>query len=86
MVMTLVGVFNMETISKSALKARMLEIFRRIEETGEELVVTDHNRPVLGIAPFKERRPAAEAFADVRGRVVYHQDILEPTSGAWPEA
>jgi antitoxin (DNA-binding transcriptional repressor) of toxin-antitoxin stability system len=75
----------METISKSALKARMLEVFRRIEETGEELVVTDHNRPVLRIAPIRTRTSAAEAFADVRGRVVYRADILEPTSDEWSE-
>ena len=75
----------MKTISKSALKARMLEHFRRIEETGEELIVTDHNRPVLVIAPIRERTPAAEAFADVRGRVTYHGDVLTPTTDEWPE-
>jgi prevent-host-death family protein len=76
----------MEKVSKSALKARMLEYLRRVEETGEELIVTDHNRPVLRIAPLRTRTPAAEAFADVRGRVVYHADILEPTTSEWPES
>jgi prevent-host-death family protein len=72
-------------ISKSALKARMLEYFRRVEETGEELIVTDHNRPVLRIVPIRTRHSAAETFADVRGRVRYHGDVLEPTSGEWTE-
>jgi prevent-host-death family protein len=76
----------METVSKSALKARMLEFFRRIEQTGEELVVTDHNRPVLRVTPIRPRRSAAEVFGDVRGRVVYHGDILEPTTAEWPDA
>ena len=76
----------MKTISKSALKAKMLEHFRRIEETGEGLIVTDHDRPVLRITPIRERVPAAEAFADVRGRVVYNADILEPTTDEWPDA
>jgi len=31
----------MVTISKRKLKARMLEVFRAIEENGEEVVVTD---------------------------------------------
>jgi hypothetical protein len=31
------------------------------------------------------RRPAAELFADVRGRVKYHGDLLEPTTDEWPE-
>ena len=35
----------MPSISKSKLKANMLRIFRYIENTGEEMIVTDHNRP-----------------------------------------
>lgn len=75
----------METVSKSALKAKMLEYFRRVEETGVELIVTDHNEPVLRIVPIRKRVPAASLFSDVRGRVVYHEDPLAPTSDEWPE-
>jgi prevent-host-death family protein len=75
----------MERISKSALKARMLEHLRRVEETGEELIVTDRGRPVLRIVPIPSRTPAAELFAGVRGKVVYRGDLLEPTMAEWPE-
>jgi prevent-host-death family protein len=75
----------MEKVSKSALKARMLEYFRRVEETGQELVITDNNVPVLRVVPIRKRRPASEVFADVRGRVVYHEDPLAPTAPEWPE-
>jgi prevent-host-death family protein len=75
----------MSVVSKSALKARMLEYFRRVEETGEELVVTDHDEPVLRIVPIRKRLATADVFADVRGRVVYHDDPVAPTSGEWPE-
>jgi prevent-host-death family protein len=68
----------MEPVSKNALKAKMFEYFRRIEETGEELVVTDNNRPVLRIVPIRHRAGASDLFADVRGRVIYHEDILAP--------
>ena len=74
----------MKTVSKSALKARMLEYFRQVEETGEELIVTDHRRPVLRIVPIRNRTAAAETFSDVRGRVVYHGDVLAPTTDEWP--
>jgi prevent-host-death family protein len=74
-----------EKVSKSALKAKMLVYFRRVEETGEELIVTDSGEPVIRIVPIRKRRPASEVFADVRGRVVYHDDILEPTALEWPE-
>jgi prevent-host-death family protein len=63
----------------------VLEHLRRVEETGEELIVTDHGEPVLRIVPIRARTPAAESFAGVRGKVVYHGDLLEPTTGEWPE-
>jgi prevent-host-death family protein len=63
----------------------MLELFRRVEQTGEELIVTDNNRPVLKVVPIRQRTSAREAFADVRGRVVYHEDVLAPTTDDWDE-
>jgi prevent-host-death family protein len=75
----------MVEVSKSVLKAKMLEYFRRVEETGEELVVTDNGRPVVKVVAIRATVSAAEAFGDVRGRVVYHEDILAPTTDEWPE-
>ncbi len=43
-----------ETVSKSQFKPRSLEYFRRVEQTGENLVITDHGRPVLKIVPYEE--------------------------------
>lgn len=39
-------------MTKSKLKARMLEYFREVERTGVPLVVTDHGREVLEIRPL----------------------------------
>lgn len=63
----------------------MLEYFRQIEQTGEELIVLDNNRPVLKVVPYRTRIPAREVFADVRGKVVYREDILTPTTAEWPD-
>lgn len=41
-----------QTVSKSQFKPNSLEYFRRIEQTGEELVITDHGRPVLKVVPY----------------------------------
>ena len=49
----------MLTISKSKLKTHMLQVFRQIEQTGEEVIVTDNNRPVLRIQPFT-RKPGVD--------------------------
>jgi prevent-host-death family protein len=75
----------METVSKSELKARMLEYFRRVEKTGEELVVTSHGKPVARVVPYRQKVSVAELFKDLRGKVVYRADILEPTTDEWSD-
>ena len=74
-----------ERISKSKLKAKMLEIFRRIEADGEELIVTDHGKPVLRIVPIREKDSVDELFAEFQGRITYHEDPDTPTTSEWSE-
>ncbi len=75
---------TMVTVSKSALKARMLEFFREVERTGEPLVVTSDGVPVLKVVPFAETRSVEQAFADVRGQLSWTGDIDAPTDAEWP--
>jgi prevent-host-death family protein len=77
---------SMSTVSKNMLNGNMLEYLRQVEETGEELIVTDDGRPVVKVVPIRKRRTAADVFGDVRGRVVYRGDILAPTTDEWPES
>ena len=74
------------TISKSKLKARMLEIFRELEASGEELIVTHHDKPVLKIVPIKRKKSVAELFGDVQGCITYQEDINTPTLAEWEDA
>ena len=80
----MVIVMTMVTVSKSALKARMLEFFREVERTGEELVVTSDGVPVLKVVPFNQTRSVDDAFADVRGALTWTGDIDAPTDAEWP--
>lgn len=64
----------------------MLEIFRNIEASGEELVVTDHGKPVLRIVAIKKKKAVIDLFGDLQGRVIYHEDIDTPTVDEWSEA
>jgi antitoxin (DNA-binding transcriptional repressor) of toxin-antitoxin stability system len=75
-----------ETISKSKLKAKMLEIFRQLEASGEELIVTDHDKPVLKIVPIKQKATVAELFGDLQGLVTYLEDINTPSLEEWADA
>jgi antitoxin (DNA-binding transcriptional repressor) of toxin-antitoxin stability system len=75
----------MQKVSKSKLKAEMLRIFREIEQSGEELIVTDNNRPVLVIRPLVQSRSVEEVFADYQGKVIFHEDPNTPTSEDWED-
>lgn len=68
-----------KTISKTELKAKMLEIFSEIEASGEELIVTDHSKPVLHIVPVKGKMTVDDLFGGLQGKVVYLEDINSPT-------
>jgi antitoxin (DNA-binding transcriptional repressor) of toxin-antitoxin stability system len=67
------------TVSKSRLKAHMLRIFREIEQSGEELIVTDHGKPVLTVTPLRSGQPVNAVFAAFQGQVSYPADINTPT-------
>jgi antitoxin (DNA-binding transcriptional repressor) of toxin-antitoxin stability system len=75
-----------KTISKSKLKAQMLAIFREIESTGESLIVTDHNRPVLKISPISPKSDVSDLFRDIRGQIVFLEDMNAPTLEEWEDA
>ena len=64
------------TISKSQFKPKALEHFRKIQESGQELVITEHGKPVLKIVPYVEDPEAA--LRALRGTVVAYRDPLEP--------
>ncbi len=76
---------TMVTVSKSVLKARMLEFFRQVEQTGEALVVTSDGVPVLKVVPFIQKQTADVTFADVRGNLTWTGDLDEPTQADWAD-
>lgn len=57
----------------------MLRLFREIERSGEELIVTDNKKPVLKIAAIRNEETVEEVFAGLRGQVRYGRDIDEHT-------
>ncbi|MDF1614365.1 type II toxin-antitoxin system Phd/YefM family antitoxin [Desulfurivibrio dismutans] len=65
-----------QTISKSRFKPRALEHFRRIQEDGQELIITDHNKPVLKIIPYREQPSAV--LRELRNTVRCYEQPLEP--------
>lgn len=73
----------MKKVSKGALKAKMLEYFRHVEQTGEELIVTSNNIPTLRVVPIKKKKRVEEVFGDLRGQVHIDDALIEPDTDEW---
>lgn len=65
-------------VSKAEFKSKALEYLRRVEATGEELVVTDRGEPVIRILPVRMSEPHARAR--LRGSVLRYDDPTEPVA------
>ncbi|MCD6291832.1 MAG: type II toxin-antitoxin system Phd/YefM family antitoxin [Deltaproteobacteria bacterium] len=63
-------------ISKSAFKPQALKYFREIEEQGQELIITNHARPVIKIIPFRGEPDVV--LRELRNSVLSYDDPLEP--------
>jgi prevent-host-death family protein len=73
-----------KSVSKSRFKARALEYFRQVEQTGQPLVITDRGTPVLRLLPY-QADPAA-ALRLLRDTVVRYEAPTEPVGEADWEA
>lgn len=68
----------MEQISKTELKARALEVFRDIEQSGKSRIITDRGRPTLEIR--KVRQDQIEPLDVLKGTVVKFEAPTAPVS------
>ena len=65
-------------ISKSKFKPQALKYFREIEETGQELIITDHTKPVIKIIPYHNKPQII--LKELRNSVLFYDDPLEPVA------
>lgn len=73
----------METeISKSKFKAQALEIFRRVEATGEPVVITDNGNPTLILRKYAASTVTPQQR--LMHSVIQYDDPLAPLdAGDW---
>ena len=75
----------MEHISKTEFKAHALEIFRKIEESGQPRIITDRGRPKLEIRKLRES--ASDPLEVLRDSVLKYEDPFAPVAdGDWENA
>jgi prevent-host-death family protein len=63
-------------IPKSTFKPKAFEYFRLVEEKRQEILITDHGRPVARISPVDEADEPE--LAGLRGLVTKYVDPYEP--------
>lgn len=63
-------------ISKSKFKPKSLEYFRQVEETGEEIIITDHGKPVIKVVPYSAQPD--DAIQLLRNSVKKYINPTEP--------
>jgi prevent-host-death family protein len=65
-----------KSVSKSQFKPHALEYFRKIEETRQELIITDRGKPVLKVIPYTE--DAEHTLLELRNSVIAYENPTEP--------
>lgn len=63
-------------VSKSRFQAQALDYCREVEKSGQELVITDHGRPVLRVVPYEQNSEKLLSF--FRGTVLQFDHPTEP--------
>ena len=73
---------NTEQVSKSLFKAKALDYLRRVESTGEVVVVTDNGRPAVEIRRYRSdlRSPLERLHGSV---VSYHEPMESACEEDW---
>ena len=73
---------NPEQVSKSEFKARALEFFRKVESSGQPLIVTDHGKPSIEVRRYQPTERSPRAL--LKGTVTHYIDPMEPVgNGDW---
>jgi prevent-host-death family protein len=64
-------------------KAHCLELMEYVRETGREVLVTKHGKPVARLVPVPA--PTQRGFGCMRGTVLWYGDIVSPVGDRWGE-
>ncbi|MDQ7859371.1 MAG: type II toxin-antitoxin system prevent-host-death family antitoxin [Armatimonadota bacterium] len=67
-----------EQVPKARFKARALEYLRKVQETGQSIVILDRGRPVVTVTPF--RGETEDLLRILRGSVRRYDDPTKPVA------
>jgi len=68
---------NSEKVPVAKFKATCLGLFEQVDKAGRTFVVTKRGRPVARVVPVEE------ASHDLKGSVIFEDNIVSPTGEDW---
>ena len=71
------------TVGAAVFKAHCLALMDRVDRTGEEIVVTKHNRPVAKLVPVRNAAAPDRFVGRSRGRIRVVGDLVAPVNEDW---
>ena len=71
----------MKEIGISEFEAKCIDELKKVQRTGEPLLVTLHKRPIATVNPYREERPSNRELGKLRGRITIHGDIVHTNLG-----
>lgn len=69
-----------KAISASEFRARCYALLKRVNQTGEEIVITKRGKPVAKLVAVRGREPV---IGSMKGTVQILGDIIAPDSPDW---
>jgi prevent-host-death family protein len=74
-----------QRVSKSEFRAKAFEFLRRVESSGESLILTDRGRPTLELRPYQA--DARDPLDILRGTLLRYDNPMDPVGGyVWEAA
>ena len=65
-------------VSKSEFRARAFELLRRVESSGQSVILTDRGRPTLELRPYQA--DARDPLDTLRGTLLRYDNPMDPVS------
>ena len=69
------------TMKASTFKARCLKLMDEINDSGDEIVITKHGKPVSILTPYTRKRK--DLFGLHQGQVETLDDLISPVNEQW---
>jgi prevent-host-death family protein len=70
-------------VGAAQFKATCLELLDCVRESGSDVVVTKHGRPVARVVPYTEKARTGKFIGSMKGTVLRYDRPLDPLDEAW---